>query len=222
MNITLEQRRHFGRICMWAGIIGGVQAIVLATAPARVDDDRFSYPFDVAGHALAQTSFFAQHLGLLVGLAALCSLPAARAQRSTRLGLRAATVGMLLLAVMELVAIAPADEPATSSLAELVSALYSVPVLLLGVGLLIGGIGLARHTSPTHPNWSRWIPAAIGAWVFVPLTPALMGSFIAGRAAIGSWMLLFALLGWTLSREHGEGESAGVSTTEGFRQRISA
>ena len=199
-NMSDQKRRLYGRICMWAGSIGGLQALVLVAAPTQVDDARFSYPFDVAGHAVAQTSFFAQHLGLLVGLLALGSLAASRERRSTTLALHAGTLGMTLLALMELIAIAPADDLATSDLAELVSGLYSVPVLLLGVGLLVAGIGVARRTERTDPGWARWIPAALGAWVFVPLTPALMGSFEAGRAAIGSWMLLFAALGWALDR----------------------
>lgn len=195
-----EKRRLYGRICLWAGIIGGLQAVILVAVPAQVDDDRFSYPFDVTGHAVAQTSFFVQHLGLVVGLLALCSLAASRDRRSTRLALHAGTLGMALLALMELIAIAPAADLATSDLAELVSGLYSVPVLLLGVGLLVGGVGVARRTERTDPAWVRWVPASLGAWVFVPLTPALMGSFEAGRAAIGSWMLLFAALGWAFSR----------------------
>ena len=210
--MSAATRQRYGRICMWAGLVGALQALVLVVAPAQVDDDRFSYPFDVAGHAIAQASFFVQHLGLLLGLAALCSLPAAQARRSTLLALRAATLGMALLALMELVAIAPADDAATSGLAEFVSGLYSVPVVLLGLGLLVGGIGLARRTASTDPRWLRWIPAALGAWVFAVLSPALMGPFVAARAAIGSWMLLFAALGWDLSRE----------TTETWRPASSA
>jgi hypothetical protein len=36
--------------------------------------------------------------------------------------------------------------------------------------------------------------------VFVPLTPAIMGPFTAGRLGIGGWMLLFAALGHGLTR----------------------
>jgi hypothetical protein len=181
-------------------VIGALQAVVLVAVPAQVGKDRFSYPFDVTGHALAQTSFLLQHLGLVAGLVALMSLPAGRLSRPTRYGLWAGTIGMVILAVQELVAIAPADEPLTSDLATLVSGLYAVPVLLIGVGLTVGGIGLARHSQATTPSWLRWLPTVLGVWVFVPLSPALMAPFLAGRIAIGSWMALFIALGWGLSR----------------------
>ena len=196
-----RRRRLFGRVCLWAGVIGALQAVVLAIVPAQVDKARFSYPFDVTGHTVAQTSFFVQHLGLLAGMVALCCIPAARLTRSTRWGLRAGTAGMGLLAVMELIAIAPANEPLSSDLATTVNGIYSVPVLLIGFGMTIGGVGLARQTEPTTPGWLRWIPTAVGVWVFAPLSPALMGPFVAGRAAIGSWMLLFVALGWGLMQE---------------------
>jgi hypothetical protein len=41
---------------------------------------------------------------------------------------------------------------------------------------------------------------ALGIYVFLPLTPAIMGPFVAGRLAIGGWMLLFAVLGLGLTR----------------------
>jgi hypothetical protein len=48
-----------------------------------------------------------------------------------------------------------------------------------------------------------WLPAVIlapGVYVFVALTPAINGSFVAGRLGIGGWMLLFAALGYGLTR----------------------
>lgn len=195
-----ERRRLWGRVCLWAGIIGAVQGVILATVPAQVDSDRWSYPFDVTGHVVAQVSFFVQHLGVAAGLVALCSLPAAGGPRSTRWGLWVGTAGMVLLAVQELVAIAPARELTTSDLAELVGGLYTVPLLLMGVGLLVGGIGLARRCEPTSPTALRWLPALLGLWVFVPMMPSLFAPFIFARITIGIWMLLFAALGWGLAR----------------------
>jgi len=195
-----ERRRLWGRVCLWAGIIGAVQGVVLAAVPAQVDSDRWSYPFDVTGHVVAQVSFFVQHLGVVAGLVALCSLPAAGGSRSTRWGLWVGTAGMVLLAVQELVAIAPARELTTSDLAELVGGLYTVPLMLMGVGLLVGGIGLARRCEPTSPTALRWLPAVLGLWVFVPMMPSLFAPFIFARITIGVWMLLFAVLGWGLAR----------------------
>jgi hypothetical protein len=42
-----------------------------------------------------------------------------------------------------------------------------------------------------------------GVYVFVPLTPALLGPFVLARLAITGWMLLFAALGWVLLRSGG-------------------
>ena len=195
-----ERRRLWGRVCLWAGIIGAVQGVVLAAWPAQVASDRWSYPFDVTGHVVAQVSFFVQHLGLVAGLVALCSLPVATASPPTRWGLWAGTAGMALLAVQELVAIAPARDSTTSDLAELVGGLYTIPLMLIGVGLLAGGVGLARRCQPTSPAALQWLPAALGLWVFVPLLPSLFAPFVFARISIGLWMLLFAALGWGLTR----------------------
>lgn len=195
-----ERRRLWGRVCLWAGIIGAMQGVILAAVPAQVDSDRWSYPFDVTGHVVAQVSFFVQHLGVVAGLVALCSLPVVGGSRSTRWGLWVGTAGMVLLAVQELVAIAPARELTTSDLAELVGGLYTVPLMLMGVGLLVGGIGLARRCQPTSPTALRWLPAVLGLWVFVPMMPSLFAPFIFARITIGIWMLLFAALGWGLAR----------------------
>lgn len=195
-----ERRRLWGQVCLWAGIIGAVQGLILAVWPAQVGSDRWSYPFDVTGHVVAQVSFFVQHLGLVAGLVALCGLPAAKGSRPTRWGLWAGTAGMVLLAVQELVAIAPARESTTSDLAVLVGGLYTVPLMLIGFGLLVGGIGLARRCRPTSPTALRSLPAALGAWVFVPLLPSMFAPFVFARMTIGIWMLLFAALGWGLAR----------------------
>lgn len=211
-----ERRRLWGRVCLWAGIIGAVQGVILAAVPAQVDSDRWSYPFDVTGHAVAQVSFFVQHLGLVVGLIALCSLPVAKGTRPTRWGLWAGVAGMVLLAVQELVAIAPARELTTSDLAELVGGLYTVPLLLLGFGLLVGGIGLARRCQPSSPSWLRWLPAVLGGWVFVPLMPSLFAPFVFARITIGVWMVQFAALGWGLARTP---ESAWRATGSADREQ---
>ena len=43
------------------------------------------------------------------------------------------------------------------------------------------------------------MPLALGVWVFVPMTPAIMAGFMPARLAITGWMLLFAALGWALA-----------------------
>lgn len=114
----------------------------------------------------------------------------------------AAAVGLVLLTAMELVTIVAYDAATDSSLATLVNNLYGPPVILIGAGLLVAGIALVRQGTA---GWvgARWMPALVllmGVYVFVPLTPAIMGSFVAGRLGIGGWMLLFAVLGFGLTR----------------------
>lgn len=202
-TVTSRRTRWAGTACLWAGLIGFVQAIAVIAAPASVSDDRYSYPFTKAGYTLAQLSFFVQHLPLIAGLAMLLGLPAVRASRAARTGVGAGVVGMVLLALMELVAISAAGESTVSSRAQLVDGLYGVPTMVIGVGMLIGGIALLRagRASSDPPRSVPILVTLIGGWVFVPLLPAIMGPNVAGRLAIGGWMLLFAALGSRLAAE---------------------
>jgi len=197
--------RSVGRAGVWclgAGLLGVAQAAILLVWSPQVTDDRYSYPFTSFGYAMAQTSFFLQHLPLVAGVAALLTLPAVRASRSARIATAAAVVGLVLLTAMELVAIAARDEATGSSTATFVNNLYGAPVILVGAALVVTGISLLRRGAA---GWTgaRWLPVLVlllGAYVFVPLTPAIMGSFVAGRLGIGGWMLLFAGFGYGLTR----------------------
>lgn len=183
------------RLCLWGGLIGAAQAVVLLLLPPAVGPDRFSHPFDATGHVVAQLTFAAQHLLLVAGLVALLRV-AGPVSRTTRAALAAAVAGMVLLAVLEVVAAAAAGAAATDPLAVLVGSLYGIPTLLLGVGLAVGGVGIVR--AGLWDGWRRWVPFAAGAYVFVALLPGLFGPFWLGRVVIGGWMLLFAALGAAL------------------------
>jgi hypothetical protein len=197
--------RRAGLWCLGAGVVGGAQAMILLAWPPQVHDDRYSYPFTGTGFAVAQASFFVQHLPLVVGVVALLGLPALNASRTARVATRAAALGLVLLAGVELVAILANDATTDSSVATLVDNLYGPPVMLVGAGLLLAGIALLRQGTEEWAG-ARWMPALVlvlGVYVFVPLTPAIMGSFVAGRLGIGGWMLLFAALGYGLTRLDG-------------------
>ena len=199
---TSRSVRQTGVWCLGAGLVGAAQAIIMLAWSPQVSDDRYSYPFTGFGFAVAQASFFLQHLPLIVGVAALLALPATRASRTARIATGAAAVGLMLLAVDELITIAAYDAATDSSLATLVNNLYGPPVILIGAGLIVAGIALLRQGTA---GWggARWVPALVlllGVYVFVPLTPAIMGSFTSGRLGIGGWMLLFAVLGFGLTR----------------------
>ncbi|MCY7402896.1 MAG: hypothetical protein LH477_18450 [Nocardioides sp.] len=199
---TSRSVRRAGVWCLGAGLVGAAQALILLAWVPQVSDNRYSYPFTGFGFVVAQTSFFLQHLPLIVGVAALLWLPAARTSWTARIATGAAAVGLMLLTAMELITIVAYDAATDSSLATLVNNLYGPPVILIGAGLIVAGIALLRQGTS---GWvgARWVPALVllmGVYVFVPLTPAIMGTFTAGRLGIGGWMLLFAVLGYGLTR----------------------
>jgi hypothetical protein len=78
--------------------------------------------------------------------------------------------------------------------------------LFMGVGLILEGIAVLR--ARIWDGWRRWLPLALGIWVFVPLMPAMGLPVESAEAATAGWMLPFAALGWrlaTLDRREGGG-----------------
>lgn len=201
-QLRRQWRRPAGILCFCAGLVGALQAVLIIAWPDATSEARYSYPFTSTGYVIAQISFFLQHLPLVAGLVALLSLPAVGRSRPARIGTIIATIGMLLLAAMELVATSAASVATDSTRAETINALYGPPVLLIGLGLVVAGVALLRSDPKlsTGPAWLRWVPLLLGVWVFLALLPALMGPLVAGRLAIGGWMLLFAALGLGLSQ----------------------
>ena len=194
--------RTAGRICLAGGLIGAAQATVMLLVSPTVSDDRYSYPFDSTGYAVAQSSFFAQHLFLLVGVLALLGLTAVRASRGARVGSWIGLIGMIGLTIAELVAISGHETAVGSDHASAIEAVYGIVVPLSGLGFLVAGIALMRGSRDPWAGAS-WVPPlvlVIGVFVFVPMTPAIIASYDAARIAIGVWMLLFAALGLGLSR----------------------
>jgi hypothetical protein len=200
--VASGRARRDGWLCLAGGLIGAAQALFLMAVPASVGTDRYSYPFNATGFDLVQGSFFVQHLFLIFGLWAVYKLPALRRSLVGRVAAGGAVAGMALLALVELAAITAAEAPAKGHTANLVGALYGVPILLLGACLITTGVAALRTP---RPEWAdaTWLPLIItvlGVYVFIPLTPSIAGPFIAGRLGIGGWMLLFAILGYGLTR----------------------
>jgi hypothetical protein len=189
--------RRLGRICVWAGLLGALSGVVLAVWPAGVPDDRYSYPFGAAAFVVAQLWFAVQHLGLLAGILGLGRCGAAG---TGTFGVRLAAAGMAALALVELAAISAARSLYPDGLrTQLLDLGYGLATVAIGVGLVAAGVAVlrARVWSGRH----RFVPLALGVWVFVPMLPALLAPFVAARLAITGWMLLFALLGVALVRE---------------------
>ena len=80
----------------------------------------------------------------------------------------------------------------------MVGGLYSVPMILLGVGPVVAGVGALRAGLFAGP--ARWLLLGLGVYVFVVMFPAVFGPMVAGRIAIGVWLLGFAALGLAIRR----------------------
>ena len=182
-----------GRWCFGAGLVGVAQGAAVLGWPHQVAEARYSFPFTPVWFVVAQATFFAQHLPLMVAVRAVANDSAGHGSKLARRSLLAAAAGLGLLALMELVAMAAATTAEDSTLGTTINALYSIPVLLAGAGLLTGAITLLRR--PSHRRRLPWTLLALGIFVFTGLVPALANSFVAGRLAIMIWMALFAVLG---------------------------
>ena len=80
----------------------------------------------------------------------------------------------------------------------MVGGLYSVPMILLGVGPVVAGVGACGPgCSPGPRGGCCWASAV---YVFVVMFPAVFGPMVAGRIAIGVWLLGFAALGLAIRR----------------------
>jgi hypothetical protein len=190
--------RTLGLVTVVAGLIGAACAVAIIAWPPQVSDVWYSYPFDATGYAVAQSFFAVQHLGIVAGLVGLARLAWPRASRATKAGLIIATLGMVALFACELFAITAAKAQLGTPTADAVDNAFSIPMTLIGLGLILAGIGLARR--PVLPGWGRWVTLALGVYVFVPMFPAVFGPMVLGRIAIGVWFLMFAALGVVLVR----------------------
>ena len=188
-----------GDLTLVAGVLGAFAGAALAVWPREVPVEQFSYPLGTVSHVLFQLFFTVHHLGLLAGLLALGMLARPVATRLTRAGLGLAVVGMIFLTVMEaVVAFLGLGIALASPRGQLLGALYGVGSVMIGAGLVTAGVGLVRR--PVLADLGRYLPLALGVWIFVPTLPALFAPMVWGRLAIIGWMVLFALLGVQLRR----------------------
>ena len=190
--------RQLGLVCFVGGLAGIVSAIVMLAVPPMVGPDRFSYPFDPTWHIVAETFFALQHLTMLAGVVGLARLLRDRLSRSLRIGLLLTGLGVVITVVCEVLAITAAWEPLDSPWAAAVGSSYGIAMLLMGVGLLLTGAVIARRQ--LLGGWARWITLVTGGYVFVVLFPAVFGPMVAGRLAIGAWLVLWGGIGWAVWR----------------------
>ena len=194
--------RRAGAWCLGGGLLGAAEGCVTLAWPHQVSDDRFSYPFNALWFFVAEASYALQHMLLIPGGLALLSVPAVRASATARIASQAAVAGLVLLVVMELSSLSLYDAAKDSTLTTVITTLFLLPVMLIGVGLTVAGVALLRRGTA---GWAgaRWLPFAIlapGAYVFLVLGPTMEAPDPVGRLSIGGWMLTFAVLGYGLTR----------------------
>jgi hypothetical protein len=134
------------------------------------------------------------HFGLVLALVALAMSGALGKGRFARGGGWTAVIGMVALTLSELLAMRYPDWRNDTANAGLMGT-DDISVSLIGLGMLAAGIGILR--AGAWHGWRRWMPLAIGIATFTAVTPGIFGGFVIARLAIGSWLLLFATLGWS-------------------------
>lgn len=181
-------RRHR----LWGGIAGALSALVVIFYPVAAGTEYFRYPFEATGFTVAEVFFAVQHVTMVLAVVALLNPRAVGSSRLARIGFLIGLGGLALLAAVEVAAITAVHTVAGEPLYDLVQSLFSIPTIMTGTGFVLGGIGVLRHGGWTGAK--RFLPLILGVYVFVPLIPAIMGPQLAGRIAIGIWVLLLRLV----------------------------
>lgn len=197
-----------GAVCLVAGLGGAGASIYLAMA-SPVGAENFMYPHGAPEFTGLQMIIALLRVGLIFGLLGLWWSGAVPISRGARSGRYLALVMMAVLTVIEGLAVTVPRSPMDGT-PPAFGVVYTASTILLGVGLLGQGIGVARGGA--WQGWTRWLPLSLGVWLLLVLFPALALSFDAARWAMSVWLLLFALLGWVLTRQDG---STHVSPTAG-------
>lgn len=192
---------------MATGILGVLSAVLMLAWPVHGPAGLVRYPFTGAEFRVIQSWFFVHHLGLVIVLVGLARSAAMGERRVARAGAWIAVVGMTLLAVNEIRAMGYGDWTLKAANEGSLGAGYGISTNLVGLGMLLAGIGVVRARRWTGP-W-RWVPLLVSLGHFFLVTPALFsGGYVVARLAIGSWMALFAALGWGLVVEAQSGQGA--------------
>ncbi|MGH8893505.1 MAG: hypothetical protein ACRDWY_09410 [Actinomycetes bacterium] len=196
------QIRRAGAWCAAGGLLGIVEGIVTLSWPHQSTGEWFRYPHSEFWFVIFELAYAFQHVLLIAGGIALLWLPAVRASRTALIAARVAVAGLALLVVTELSAIALYDQRIDSPLATAIATSFMLPTLLIGGGFTVAGIALMRQRRDRAG--ARWLPVAVlapGAYTFLVFIPLITtaADFVA-RLGISGWMLLFAVLGYALTR----------------------
>lgn len=190
--------RSAGFLCLTAGIVGAAAGVFLVFVPEAVTTNRYSYPLDAGAFIAIQAFFAIHHVGLLAGQAALWPAGALGRSRVAWWGHLVGLAGIGLLIATEVLAIGAADFDYDGSYTTVLDGLYGVAATGAGGGLVVAGVMGLR--TGAWSGWRRWLPFLTGAYVFLPMTPAISIGHDPARFAIAGWMLLYALIGLALLR----------------------
>lgn len=185
-----------GLLCFVGAIVGAVGGIVTGFIPPVVSPDMYSFPYTPTGFLVAQSVFMLNHVLLLVGILALAYSDAVGSGLLGRAGVGVSVAGMAALTLCEIGAMTLATSPYPSPGTDMMDMAYGVATILIGVGMTLAGISVAR--AGEWGGWRRFITLACGVAVFVVVLPGVFGPFLVGRIVLTAWMLMFAALGWAL------------------------
>src|SRR4028119_1038669 len=155
--------RTAGLLCLIGGVIGIVSGVVMAFIPPAVSPDLYSYPFTLTGFLVAQFVFMSNHVLLLVGILGLARSGAAGTGLLGRVGLWISFVGMAALTLCEVGAMTLATSPYPSPGTDFMDMAYGVASILIGVGLTLAGLAVAR--AGVWAGWRRFVPLICGVAV---------------------------------------------------------
>jgi hypothetical protein len=190
--------RTAGRLCLTGAIIGVIGGLVTAYFPPAVATDRYSYPYSPTGYVVAELTFVLNHVLLLVGVLGVARAGAAGGGRPGRVGLWTSVVGLAVLTLCEVGSIALANSAYPTPRTDALGAAYGIASILIGMGLTLTGVAVARARLWTGS--ARYIVLICGIAVFVIVIPGVFSTFLAGRLVLVAWMLMFAALGLALIR----------------------
>ncbi|MGH3612431.1 MAG: hypothetical protein ACRDRK_07490 [Pseudonocardia sp.] len=194
MNTSPAERngsaRIAGIVCLVGGLVGVVLDVFLVVAgPPEVSLAR-------------NLSFVLLQVTQVSGLAGLAMLGATGSAWWGRVGIGVAILSYVVLIGGEL--IEPFDPVTATVIFELVP-------LVFGPGMLLAGVAVLR--AHRWSGWRRWVPLAMGAYIFVIFLPVVIatGTDTGFFAAVLGLDLLFGALGLAVVRE--------ASTAVGSRAR---
>ena len=185
-----------GRLAIVSAIVGALVGVQTLVTPSMVPAEQFSAPLTPMLATISGILLFLLHLAVVPMLALLPRIAASGALG--RAGGAIAALGMVALAIAELVSIAAAHELGDTPITDAVGTGYSVGSIVLGVGEILLGVAVLR--AGVWHGAIRALPLITGVFVFVPMTPALIVGAPWSLIALTVWSLLYLPLGVALVR----------------------